>query len=96
MLIELVMPSNHLILCSLLLLLPSIFPSIRVFSNRCQDIICLVCSSGLWEHISHLWVRRFSVKTSHFFQHLSGGQRGETINLRNMQIHLATHELELV
>ena len=32
--IELVMPSNHLILCRTLLLLPSIFPSIRVFSNE--------------------------------------------------------------
>ena len=32
--IELVMPSNHLILCHLLLLPPSIFPSIRVFSNE--------------------------------------------------------------
>ena len=32
--IELVMPSNHLILCSPLLLPPSIFPSIRVFSNE--------------------------------------------------------------
>ena len=32
--IELVMPSNHLILCYPLLLLPSIFPSIRVFSNE--------------------------------------------------------------
>ena len=32
--IELVMLSNHLILCCPLLLLPSIFPSIRVFSNR--------------------------------------------------------------
>ena len=31
--IELVMPSNHLILCCLLLLLPSIFPCIRVFSK---------------------------------------------------------------
>ena len=31
---ELVMPSNHLILCSPLLLLPAIFPSIRVFSNE--------------------------------------------------------------
>ena len=31
--IELVMPSNHLILCHPLLLLPSIFPSIKVFSN---------------------------------------------------------------
>ena len=32
--IELVMPSNHLFLCHCLLLLPSIFPSIRVFTNE--------------------------------------------------------------
>ena len=32
--IKSVMPSNHLILCGPLLLLPSIFPSIRVFSNE--------------------------------------------------------------
>ena len=32
--IELVMPSNHLILCRPLLLLPSVFPSIRIFSNE--------------------------------------------------------------
>ena len=32
--IESVMPSNHIILCHPLLLLPSIFPSIRVFSNE--------------------------------------------------------------
>ena len=32
--IESVMPSNHLILCHPLILLPSIFPSIRVFSNE--------------------------------------------------------------
>ena len=32
--VELVMPSNHLILCCPLLLLPSIFPSIGVFSNE--------------------------------------------------------------
>ena len=36
---ELVMPSNHLILCHPLLLLPSIFPSIRVFSN--DSILCI-------------------------------------------------------
>ena len=32
--IELMIPSNHLILCHLLLLLHSVFPSIRVFSNE--------------------------------------------------------------
>ena len=34
MCIESVMPSNHLILCCPILLLPSIFPSIRIFSNE--------------------------------------------------------------
>ena len=34
MFIELLMPPNHLILCHLLILLPSIFSSIRVFSNK--------------------------------------------------------------
>ena len=37
--IELVMPSNHLILCHPLLLPPSIFPSIRVFSN--ESVLCM-------------------------------------------------------
>ena len=37
--IESVMPSNHLILCHLLLLLPSIFPSIRVFSI--ESVLCI-------------------------------------------------------
>ena len=37
--IELVMPSNHLILCHPLLLPTSIFPSIRVFSN--ESVICM-------------------------------------------------------
>ena len=36
---ELVMPSNHLILCCPLLLLPSVFPSIRVFSN--ESVLCI-------------------------------------------------------
>ena len=36
---ELVMPSNHLILCRPLLLLPSIFPSMRVFSN--ESALCI-------------------------------------------------------
>ena len=37
--IKLAMPSNHLILCHLLLLLPSIFPSIMVFSN--ESVLCI-------------------------------------------------------
>ena len=37
--IESVMPSNHLILCHPLLLLPSILPSIRVFSN--ESVLCI-------------------------------------------------------
>ena len=37
--IESVMPSNHLILCRPLVLLPSIFPSIRVFSN--ESALCI-------------------------------------------------------
>ena len=37
--IDSVMPSNHLILCHPLLLLPSIFPSIRVFSN--ESALCI-------------------------------------------------------
>ena len=37
--IESVMPSNHLILCCPLLLLPSIFPSIRVFSS--ESALCM-------------------------------------------------------
>jgi len=48
---ELVMPSNHLILCHPLLLLPSIFPSIRVFSNE----------SVLWIRWPKYWSFSFSI-----------------------------------
>ena len=41
--VELVMPSNHLILCRPLLLLPSILPSIRVSSN--ESVLCIRCQS---------------------------------------------------
>ena len=37
--IESIMPSNHLILCRPLLLLPSIFPIFRVFSNK--SVLCI-------------------------------------------------------
>ena len=46
-----VMPSNHLILCHPLLLLPSIFPSIRVFSNE----------SVLYIRWSKCWSLSFSI-----------------------------------
>ena len=39
MVIESVMPSNHLILCRPLLLLPSVFPNTRVFSN--ESVLCI-------------------------------------------------------
>jgi len=52
--IESVMSSNHLILCRPLLLLPSIFPSIRVFSNE----------SVLHIRWSKYWSFRFSISPS--------------------------------
>ena len=47
--IESMMPSDHLILCHPLLLLPSVFPSIRVFSNESVLRLCFALSL---EHIS--------------------------------------------
>ena len=52
--IRLVMPSNHLILCHPLLLLPSIFPSIRVFSNE----------SGLCIRWPKYWSFSFNISPS--------------------------------
>ena len=52
--IESVMPSNHLILCGPLLLLPSIFPSIRDFSN--ESALCI-----RW---SKYWSFSFSISPS--------------------------------
>ena len=45
MCIELVMPSNHLVLCRSLRLLPSIFPSIRVFSNESSHQVAAAAKS---------------------------------------------------
>ena len=54
--IESVMPSNHLILCHSLLLLPSIFPSIRVFSS--ESVFCIRWPEG-WNF--SLSIRRSNV-----------------------------------
>ena len=52
--IESVMPSNHLILCHPLLLPPSVFPSIRVFSN--ESVLCIRWSKH--------WSFRFKISPS--------------------------------
>ena len=54
------MPSNHLILCHSLLLLPSIFPSIRVFSN--ESALCI-----RW---SKYWSFSFSINPSNEYSGL--------------------------
>ena len=58
--IELVIPSNHLILCHPLLLLPSIFPKIRVFSNE----------SALHIRWPNYWSFRFSISPSNEYSGL--------------------------
>ena len=58
--IESVMPSNHLILCCPLLLLPSIFPSIGVFSN--ESVLCI-----RWPRY---WSFSFSIRPSNEYSGL--------------------------
>ena len=58
--IKLVMLSNHLILCHPLLLLPSVFPSIRVFSNE----------SALHIKWPKYWSFSFSISPSHEYSGL--------------------------
>ena len=57
--IESVMPSNHLILCRPLLLFPSIFPSIRVFSN--ESALCISIFASVWPKY---WSFSFSISPS--------------------------------
>ena len=60
MCIESVMPFNHLILCHSLLLLPSVFPSIRIFSNE----------SALCVRWPKYWSFRFSISPSNEYSGL--------------------------
>ena len=55
--IESVVPSNHLILCHPLLLLPSIFPSIRVFSN--ESVLHIRWSKITQNNCVYLWLYLF-------------------------------------
>ena len=59
--IELVMPSNHLILCCTLPLLPLIFPSISIFSNE----------SFLWIRWPKFWSFSFSINASNEYSGLT-------------------------
>ena len=58
--IELVMPSNHLILSFPLFLLPSIFPNIRVFPN--ESVLCIRCPK--------YWSFNFSISPSNEYSGL--------------------------
>ena len=64
--VELVMPLNHLLLCHPLLLLPSIFPSIRVFSNE--------LALHIWWPKG--WSFSFSIKPSNEYSGLSSFRIG--------------------
>ena len=64
--IDSVMPSNHLILCHPLLLLPSIFPSIRVFSN--ESVLHI-----MWPKY---WSFSFSISTSNEYSELTSFMKG--------------------
>ena len=59
--IESVMPSNHLIFCHPLLLLPSVFPSIRVFSS--ESVFCI----WWWKY----WNFSFSISPSNEYSGLT-------------------------
>ena len=74
--IELVMPSNHLILCRPLLLLPSIFPSIRVFSNE----------SVLHIRWPKYWSFSFSISTSNEYSRLISFRWTGLISLKSKRL----------
>ena len=71
--IELVMSSNHLILCHPLLLLPSIFPSIRVFSN--DSVFCI-----RWPKY---WRLSFSISLSNVYSGLISFRSDSLVSLQS-------------
>ena len=72
--IKTVMPSNHLILCRPVFLLPSIFPSIRVFSD--ESLLCI--------RRPKYWSFRFSLSPSSEYSGLDEAQAGIKIARRNI------------
>ena len=74
--IKSVMPSNHLILCHPLLLLPSIFPSIRIFSN--ELILCIRWPKD--------WSFSFSISPSNEYSGLVSFRRTGLISLQSKEL----------
>ena len=74
--IESIMPSNHLILCCLLLLLPSIFPTIRIFSNE----------SALHSRWPKYWGFSFSISPSNEYSGLISF-RTDWFDLLEIKLH---------
>ena len=81
--IESVMPSNYLVLCRPLLLLPSIFPSIRVFSN--ESALCI-----RWPKY---WIFSFSISPSNEYPggkiHNAEKKEGKETIRRDRSMHLS-------
>ena len=81
--IESVMPSNHLILCRPLLLPPSIFPSIRVFSS--ESVLCI-----RWPNY---W--NFSIRPSNEYSGLTSLISLQSMGLSNIFSNTTAQMLEL-
>ena len=88
--IESIMPSNHLILCCPLLLLPSIFPSIRVFPNELTLLITWpkywsysfsISPSNEYSGLISLWIDRFDLLAVQGTLESSPAPQFESINL---------------
>ena len=70
-----IMPSNHLVLCCPLLLLPSVFPRIRVFSNKL----------ALWIRWPKYWSFSLSISPSNEYSGLISFRMGWCCNPRDSQ-----------
>ena len=86
--IESVMPSSHLILCCPLLLLPSIFPSVRVFSNgsalpvRCPKFWSFISSSKEYSGLSYM----YNLSTA-YSEYVWGDQTSQSEGKLTLNLH---------
>ena len=95
--IESVMPSNHLILCRPLLLLPSIFPSIRVFSNESALPIrwpkCWSLSLNISPSNEYSWL--ISIRIGWFDLLAAQGTLESVIQLHSLKASILPHSVSL-